>query len=300
MIDPLADILRVLKPRAVFSKGISAAGSWAVRYAAFGHPSFCTMLQGSCRLAVDGYDAVMLEAGDFLLLPATPGLTMSGFEAVTPTFIDPRATAAPTEEIRHGRQDGPPEMRQLGGYFVFDSPDAALIVALLPGMVHVRSAARLGALVRLVGEETADKRFGRDLILTRLVEILIIEALRANQGEAAPQGLLRGLADTRLAEAMRQIHADPARHWTVDELAKTSALSRSSFFERFTRAIGMPPMEYLLAWRMALAKDMLQRQDLALAKIAEKVGYGSASAFSTAFSRHVGLPPGQYGRQPAS
>ncbi|MEP9387824.1 AraC family transcriptional regulator [Mesorhizobium sp. KR9-304] len=287
----------MLKPRTVFSKGISAAGNWAVRYSDFGEPSFCTVIEGSCRLDVDGHDGVTLEAGDFVLLPATPGFTMSSFEPAPPKFIDPKVTPAPTEEIRHGRQDGPPDVRQLGGYFVFDSPDAALMVALLPGMLHVRGAERLATLVRLVGEETADRRPGRDLILTRLVEILIIEALRSTPSKDAPRGLLRGLADERLAEAMRQIHGDPARPWTVAELAKKAALSRSAFFDHFTRAVGLPPMEYILAWRMALAKDLLRRQDVALANVAERVGYGSASAFSTAFSRYVGLPPSRYARE---
>ena len=84
--------------------------------------------------------------------------------------------------------------------------------------------------------------------------------------------------------------------WTVAQLAKTAALSRSAFFERFTRTVGLPPMEYLLAWRMAVAKDLLRRHDVGLAEVAERVGYGSASTFSTAFSRHVGQPPGRYAR----
>ena len=80
------------------------------------------------------------------------------------------------------------------------------------------------------------------------------------------------------------------------QLAKTAALSRSTFFERFTRTVGLPPMEYLLAWRMAVARDLLRRHDLGIAEVAERVGYGSASTFSTAFSRHVGQPPGRYAR----
>ena len=95
---------------------------------------------------------------------------------------------------------------------------------------------------------------------------------------------------------MRQMHGQVARQWTVAQLAKVAALSRSSFFERFTRTVGLPPMEYLLAWRMAVAKDLLRRQTCALAEVAERVGYGSASTFSTAFSRHVGQAPGQYAK----
>jgi AraC-like DNA-binding protein len=254
------------------------------------------VLEGSCRLAVDGHPDITLEAGDFVLLPATPGFTMSGFEPATPERIDPKLTLAPTDEVRHGTPDGHPDVRLLGGYFVFDSPDAALLASLLPAVVHVRGAERLSTLVRLVGEESNEQRSGRDLVLTRLVEVLLIEALRTTPGDDAPPGLLRGLADSRLAPAIRQMHAHVGRSWTVTELARTAALSRSAFFERFTRTMGLPPMEYLLAWRMALAKDLLRRHEFALTEVAERVGYGSTSTFSTAFSRYVGQPPSRYAR----
>ena len=92
------------------------------------------------------------------------------------------------------------------------------------------------------------------------------------------------------------MHQDPARAWTVEQLAREAALSRSAFFERFARAVGVPPMEYLLAWRMALAKALLRRNDCGVAEVAERVGYSSASTFSTAFSRRVGQPPARYAR----
>ncbi|WP_438022602.1 AraC family transcriptional regulator [Sorangium sp. So ce233] len=296
MSDPLSEVIALLRPRTVFSKLISGAGRWGVRYSDFGQPSFCAVLEGSCRLAVDGERAVTLEAGDFVLLPATPGVTLSGFEPVRPARIDPKVAPAPTGEVRHGTRGGRPDARLLGGYFLFDSPDAALLVSLLPALVHVRGVERLSTLVRLVGDESREQRSGRDLVLTRLVEVLLIEALRWTSAEDAPPGLLRGLADPRLAPAIRQMHSQLARSWTVAALAKTAALSRSAFFERFSRTVGLPPMEYLLAWRMAVARDLLRRHDLGIAEVAERVGYGSASTFSTAFSRHVGQPPGRYAR----
>jgi AraC-like DNA-binding protein len=106
--------------------------------------------------------------------------------------------------------------------------------------------------------------------------------------------------DPRLAPAFRQIHGQLARSWTVAQLAKAAGLSRSAFFERFMRVVGIPPMEYLLAWRMAVARDLLRRQDVGIAEIADRVGYGSASTFSTAFSRHVGEPPSHYARAAAA
>jgi AraC-like DNA-binding protein len=281
----------------VFSRRISAAGRWGVAYSAFGHPSFCAVLEGRCRLAVDGQRPLTLAAGDFILLPATPGFTTSGFAAVKPVRFDPKVTSTHLGEVRHGTRGGPPDVRLLGGWFVFDSPDAALLVSLLPGLVHVRGAERLSVLVRLVGEESSERRSGRDLVLTRLVEVLLIEALRSTPGENAPPGLLRGLADARLAAVLRQMHGQLARSWAVAQLAKTAALSRSAFFERFTRTVGLPPMEYLLAWRMAVAKDLLRHHDFRLDEVAERVGYGSASAFSTAFSRNVGQPPSRCARE---
>ena len=286
----------MLRPSAVFAKAISGAGRWGVRYTPFGQPSFCVVMQGRCLLSVERRKAITLEAGDFVFLPTTPGFTMTGFQAVTPVPMDPRAAAGQLGEVRHGRRSGAPDVRLLGGYFVFDSPDAALLVSLLPPLVHIRGVERLSMLVQLVSEESQAQRSGRELVLTRLVEVLLVEALRATPGDRTPRGLLRGLADPRIAVAMRLMHSAPSRPWTVVELAKKAALSRSAFFDRFIGAVGVAPMEYLLAWRMALAKGLLRKQELRLEAVAERVGYGSASAFSTAFSRHVGQPPSRYAK----
>lgn len=296
MVDPLSEVINLLQPRAVFSKIISGAGAWGVRYAAFEQPSFSAVLEGHCRLQVDDQPEIELAAGDFVLMPATPGFVMSGYEPAEPTLVDPKLMSSPQGEVRHGRLDGAAEVRMLGGSFVFGSPDAPLLVSLLPTLLHVREVARLSTLVQLVRDESLAQRPGREHVLGSLVEVLLVEALRANTAENAPAGLLRGLADSKLAVAMRELHADPARPWTVEELAAKAALSRSAFFERFSRAVGMPPMEYLLAWRMSLAKDLLRRSDIAIATVAQRVGYGSASTFSTAFSRYVGTPPGRFAR----
>jgi len=296
MVDPLSEVITLLQPRAVFSRRISGAGRWGVRYAAFGEPSFCAVLEGRCRLTVDDHRPLTIQSGDFVLLAATPGFTMSSVEPARIERLDPKVMSKVTGEVRHGTRGGRPDVRLLGGWFVFDSPDRELLVSLLPSLVHLRGVERLSTLVGLVAEEAGESRPGRDLVLTRLVEVLLIEALRTTPGEDAPPGLLRGLADGRLAPAIRQMHNQVARSWTVALLARSAALSRSAFFERFTRTVGRPPMEYLLAWRMAVAKDLLRRADVGVAEVAERVGYGSASTFSTAFSRHVGQAPGRFAR----
>jgi len=252
--------------------------------------------EGSCRLVVDGHPPLTLAGGDFVLMPATPAFTMSGFEAVRPERLDPNVRSRMRGDVHYGTRKGRPDVRMLGAWFAYDSPDSALLVSLLPPLVHVHGIKRLSVLVRLVNEEASEGRSGRELVLTRLVEVLLIEALRLTPGDDAPPGLLRGLADAQLAGAIRQIHNHLARSWTVAQLARTAALSRSSFFDRFTRTVGLTPMEYLLAWRIAVAKDLLRRQDLGIDEVAERVGYASASTFSTAFSRYVGQPPRRYAR----
>ncbi len=295
MSDPLTQVIELLRPQAVFSKGISGAGTWAVQYADFGRPAFAAMTLGSCRLAVEGEDPVVIETGDFVLLPATPTFSIS---SLTPGPVQRivASSAPPQHEVRYGRQTGPDEMRQVGGWFAFGMPDAALLVTLLPRMIHIRGIPRLTQFVLMLGDEAARDEAGSQLILERLVEILLIEALRAAPAQTAQPGLLRGLADPRIAAALRGLHRDIAHPWTIPDLAGEAGMSRSAFFERFTRLVGTRPMEYLTAWRMAVARDLMRRGGIALEAVAARVGYGSASTFSTAFSRHTGQPPGRFMR----
>lgn len=299
MRDPLADVVGLLQPAVRFTKVVSGAGRWGVRRAEGGHPSYCVVLEGSCRLAAAGHAELVLEAGDFVLIPATERFTMSGIERPTEHDFDKLPLQVQSGEFRHGAQDAAADVRFIIGHCVFGSPDAALLVSLLPRLVHVRGEPRLATLVALVGDESRAQRPAREVIMARLLEVLLIEALRASAGEDAPPGLLRGLADARLAPALRQMHEVPTRAWTVAELAQHAALSRSSFFERFSRAVGVAPMEYLLAWRMAQARHLLRRGGCAIAEVAERVGYSSASTFSVAFARHAGMAPGRYMREQA-
>lgn len=297
MHDPLSDVVRLLHPQAVFANIISGKGNWAVRYAEYGQPGFCIVLEGSALLAVDGHAPITINAGDFVLLPTTPPFTLSSFLPAPPVFIDPKLVPGGQGERRHGEQDGAPDMRALGGAFLFDTDHAALLVTLLPTVVHVRGVGRLMHLVQMIGEEYHDRKPGSDYMLSRLVEMLLVEAIRCTATGSALPGLLRGLDDERLALALTKIHARIDHAWTVGELARTAALSRSTFFDRFTRTVGVPPMEYLLAWRMQVAKDLLRRDRLPVADVAQRVGYGSTSSFSVAFSRHVGEPPSHYARR---
>jgi AraC-like DNA-binding protein len=296
MIDPLADVVGLLRPGVRYTKIVGAAGRWGVRRTETGEPSYCVVLDGACLLTAADMDPIALEPGDFVLIPATYAFSMSSLRPPPARDFDkPPAQVAPGE-VRHGTRDGPPDVRFLIGHCEFAAPDAALLVSLLPRVVHVRGEARLATLVQLVNDEARAGRPARDVVLARLLEVLLIEALRGAGGTDASPGLVRGLADPRLAHALRALHAAPERAWTVADLAREAALSRSTFFERFSRTVGMAPMAYLLTWRMALAQDLLRRGAGSIAEVAERVGYSSASTFTVAFARHVGEPPGRYAR----
>ena len=179
MSDPLSDVVRLLHPRAVFANVISGKGQWAVRYAAYGQPGFCIVLHGSAVLAVHGHPPITLRAGDFVLLPTTPPFTLGSLQPAPPVFIDPAVVPGGRGELRHGDPHGPADMRSLGGAFLFDTPDGGLLAAMLPAVVHVPGSRRLQRLVRMVGEEYAAQRPGTDYMLSRLVEMLLVEAMRA-------------------------------------------------------------------------------------------------------------------------
>jgi AraC-like DNA-binding protein len=163
----------------------------------------------------------------------------------------------------------------------------------LPALIHVRDEARLSALVHFVEQELELERPGRSVVLGHLLELLFIEALRAT-AFGRVSGLLRGLADDRLALALRAIHDRPSHKWTGGTLAKEAAMSRSAFFERFHRVVGTSPMEYVINWRMALARKLLREKSHSLGEIANRLGYTSANSFSIAFTRRFGAPPTKF------
>ena len=293
MLDPLTEVVTLLQPAATLSKVVGGAGQWRLRRTEAGQPFYCVVLHGGCCLAAAGHEPIALTQGDFVLIPAAHDFIVSSVPPPGPGhFTEPVVLS--DGQIRLGRPDGSPDVLILVGHCSFGSPDAALLVSLLPQLVHISGEARLATLVELVGDETRRSRPARDLVLARLLEVLLIEALRSTTWTMTSPGLLRGLADPRLAAAIRCMHERPSHAWTVAELAKEAALSRSTFFDRFRRAVGTAPMEYLLTWRMALAQNLLRRRLSRIAEVAARVGYSSSSTFSVAFARHVGVPPGQY------
>ncbi|WP_323771691.1 AraC family transcriptional regulator [Antarctobacter sp.] len=292
-MDPLSSVVTLLKPSVSISKMVEAGGQWLVERHDMASPFYCAMVEGQCRLHITGRDPVTLSAGDFVLIPQLRGFTMTS-EVPPPPQVPRLPLETGPGKFRLGAAEVPVDMRALVGHCRFDTPARGLLVSLLPQMIHVSDHNRLTALVPVIHEETRADRPGREMILERLLEVLLIEALRSGPAATLPPGLLRGLSDPHLSGALHRIHAETGGPLSVSQLAKAAGLSRSGFFERFRRQVGRAPMEYATEWRMAVAKTLLRQGGLTNAEIAQKVGYGSASAFGLAFVRHEGLSPGAF------
>ena len=295
MSDPLAEIVSLLKPVPSIAKLVTAGGAWWVERRELGSPFYCAIVEGRCLLTIAGRSPITLESGDFILVPQIHAFTMSSLQRPPPGTLPQRLETNPGV-FRLGDPDARADITAMVGHCSFLANDKQLLSSLLPDIVHARGEPRLMDLVRMIHAEMVGGLAAREMILTRLLEVLFIDALRSAGGAETSPGLLRGLANIRLAPALRRIHLDPSGSLSVEALAETSAMSRSAFFERFRREVGLPPMEYVTGWRMALAKDLLVRRELPLVEIAAKIGYASASAFSVAFTRHVGVTPGVFAR----
>jgi AraC-like DNA-binding protein len=298
ILDPLSDIVGLLRPTAAISKPITARGHWGVRYRAHDAPGFAIILTGQAWVSFDGKEPLQVAQGDFVLLPTTPAFSLGSEPGCACIPVEPRNGA-----VRHGEQEGAPDFVALGGSFAFERVNAPLLFALLPDLIHVPAAegraTRFGRVIDLLYEECATDYPGKDLIIQRMLEALLVEALRwrsiGNQA-TPPTGLLGGMQDPALTRALQAMHADVRANWTVADLARTAGLSRSGFAARFGEVLGCAPIEYLARWRMAIAKDALRRGIKSLDRIADEIGYESASAFSTAFRKRFGCPPGKFAR----
>ena len=271
-----------------------------MRYAAYNAPGFTIILKGECWISFDGQEPVKFQKGDFVLLPSTPAFTLSSHPNVECEPRDPTDAA-----VRHGEQEGDADFESLGGSFRIERVNAPLLLSLLPCVIHIPAsegrAGKLNSIIELIMDECGSEEPGKTMILERMLEVLLIEALRW-QGIAHDDvraGLLNAMQDPGLARVLRAMHADVRANWTVAGLAKVAGLSRSAFAARFGEVLGCGPIEYLARWRMALAKDALIRGEKTLDGIADEIGYKSASAFSTAFRKRLGCSPGKFARSAA-
>ncbi|OPY94096.1 AraC family transcriptional regulator [Bradyrhizobium sacchari] len=237
-----------------------------------------------------------MVTGDFLLMTEPEEWMMGDSEETEPIRFQPPQTNPSARSIVTDTSSSAPTFKLLGGRFSFDRTHLGLLKEILPSVVEIgfatSGATRVASILKMLGAEAWEGRPGCALVIERLLEILLIEVMRYQGEERADlnTGLIAGLADPQIAACLQALHQDPSRDWSVATLAKAAGASRSVFAQRFCEIVGIPPMQYLLTWRMALAKEMI-RQGVSISEIAFACGYQSASGFSVAFARHVGCPP---------
>lgn len=302
--DVLSDVFDVLEVQGMLTGGFGVRGPWTSRGTVRRPLKLIALVAGSAVLSVDGpggpQGPLALAAGDVVLLnhrthldlrggtgdgPPVELLPGAGFDAMALEVTDPTV-----DDVL------------FGGWIQVNAAGMALLAAALPGVVHVHAeapgAARVRGIVHRIYEEGSRGRLGSAFAMRQHAQLLLLEVLRAYvEQEQPPVGWLRLLVDAPLAPALRLMHEQPGRPWGLAELARAAGMSRTVFAERFRAVAGTPPLTYLSQWRMVLATRALRDPDVRIAALAADLGYGSESAFSTAFKREVGESPARYRRR---
>ncbi|WP_211258520.1 AraC family transcriptional regulator [Luteibacter rhizovicinus] len=294
-IDPLSDFLQLLDARAVVAGGLVAGGDWAVAFPGAEQIKFWGVVRGGCWHVSDEDTAPFrLVQGDVLLRIAPRPARLCSDVDVPPVWLaDVRA--ANSDAVTHvGKGD---DFFLIGGMVELGQESERLLRDVLPPFVHVRGDSPEAEPIRwLLGQllqERENQRPGQSAASAQLIQLMFVHVLRVYMAsaEGMPAGWLRALNDARLAPVLRMMHADPARAWTLNELASASSMSRAGFAAYFNKVAGIAPMRYLTEWRMRLAQRTLAEGRVPLARLAESLGYASESAFSHAFKRVTGRSP---------
>lgn len=302
-MDPLSEILSLLKPRSYLSSGFDAGGDWSVHFPLRSDIIKCyAVVSGGCWLVVeDVAEPTWLEAGDCFVLPSGRPFRLASDVALTPQ--DSRTAFPPAQPGGTVTLNGGGGVLLVGSRFAVAGSHAAILLRLLPPIVHIGRRAEQAALrwsVERMREELREGQPGGFLIAQHLAHMMLVQALRLHlaAGAGGTAGWFAALSDKRIGSAIAALHAQPANRWTLQELAAHVGMSRSAFSQRFKEIAGETPMDYLTRWRMLLAGDRLENSSDPISVIAPSLGYESESAFSTAFKRVMGCAPRQYGVRP--
>ncbi|MGW1541263.1 AraC family transcriptional regulator [Streptomyces sp. NPDC002309] len=303
-MDPLEDVLTLLEARGRLSAGLVAGGRWAVRFDAPEPVKFNAVRRGSCLLEVDGIgEPIALAQGDCYLLTRERPFTLRSELEAEPVPAGPVFARTEGGIARTGEGD---EVHLMGGAFSFGARAQELLLDGLPPVVHVPAGTRHAETVQWalasIDQELTHRPMASALVAEQLALVMLVHVLRLHLAREphAVSGWLAGLRDPVVAAALTSLHGDPARPWTVAELARSAAVSRSTLASRFKATVGQGPLEYLTRWRIELAARHLREGGETLAAIARSVGYGSESALSVAFKRVLGVSPGDYRRRPTT
>ena len=305
-MDPLSDVLSLLKPRNYMSAGFDAAGDWSIQFPDQQESIKCgAVVSGQCWLSVEGVrEPVRLEPGDGFLLPSGRPFRLASDLTLAPVEARTVFSAARSGGIVSWNGGG--DFLLVSSRFALDGNHAGILLRMLPPIVHIRKESDRAALrwsVERMMQELREGQPGGFLVIQHLAQMMLVQALRLHLAEGANGGVgwLFALADKQMGAAITAMHAEPGHSWTLQALAARAGMSRSTFALKFKATVGKAPMEYLARWRMLLAGDRLANAGDPVSVIALSLGYESESAFSTAFKRVMGCSPRQYsrGRTPA-
>jgi len=299
-LDPLSDVLSLLKPQSNVSAGFDAGRDWAIEFPRNIGIKCYAVVSGQCWLVVEAVpQPVHLIAGDCFLLPGGRPFRLASDLEVKPVgahTIFPPARAGGVVTYNGGG-----DVFLVGSRFVLSGRHADILLKMMPPIIHIRREEDKAALrwsVERMMQELSEGQPGGFLVAQHLSHMMLVQALRLHTAEGPNGGVgwLFALADKHMGAAIGAMHEDPAHRWTLQELAERAGMSRSNFALKFKEMVGTSAMEYLTRWRMLLAGERLANSSEHTSAIALSLGYESESAFSTAFKRVMGASPRQYGR----
>ena len=299
-MDPLSDVLSLLKPRSYAAGGFDVASYQSIQFHSYEGIKCYALVTGECWLSVDGVpEPVNLRAGDCFLLSSGRSFCLATDLSMAP--VDFQVILA---ELRSGRtfsSEDESSCYLAGGHFILEGGPADVLVKSLPSIVHIRRESDRAAMrwsIERMAEELRHPQPGSGLAVQQLAYMMLLQALRLHVSDGAGGGVgwLSALADKQMSAGIACMHDDPARRWTLQELAERVGMSRSIFALRFKEKVGSTPMEYLARWRMMLAGQRLNTSEDSVSVIALSLGYESESAFGKAFRRVMGCSPREYRR----
>jgi AraC-like DNA-binding protein len=299
--DPLGEALHFLRMNGAFYCRSELTAPWGMTMMPMpGYLWFHVVTSGRLWLEAGDAEPLLLAPGDLGLVPHGEGHVLRsepGVAAPDVLDLDREQISERYELLRHGGGGAPTTL--ICGAVRFDHPAARNLVEILPPILHIEAAGSPGfdwmqSTLRLMAVEAKELRPGGEAVITRLGDILVIQAIRSwlETDQAARTGWLGALQDEQIGRAISMIHRDPARDWTVAALADELAMSRSAFAARFTELVQEPAMRYVTRWRMQVAVSALQDEGATVGELANRLGYRSEAAFARAFKRVVGTPPG--------
>ncbi|MGZ4248847.1 MAG: cupin domain-containing protein [Solirubrobacteraceae bacterium] len=303
-MDPLADVLDLSRVRGALVASVRAHAPWGLELPQSTGASFHAVTSGTAWLRVDTHKPLQLMPGDLLLLPAGVAHRLSS---------DPRGRCRPFDRSTKEELMTPEGQLELPGHgsvatlvcagYDYDLEVARPLMSLLPDVLHVPAdpvaGRNIAAIVELLASEIGLREAGARAATARLIDLLLIAAIRRwaeEQSESGPPSWLTALRDPIIGHVLALLHDRPADKWTLEKLAREVHISRATLARRFSDAVGTPPLAYLSNWRMHLATQRLRHTTESVESIARDVGYTSEYAFNRAFSRHRGQPPGRYRR----